>query len=185
MSERQELLNEYAATSRAFADAVERLSHLPADGEAFIRALADACMAHRTCERSRIKLDKHLRAATREIEAWEGEGGAASAPLGAPMCGTPSQVEWAQRIKCEVNTEFDRVAASFRSVAANQSGDKRADTEAIIGILEDKRAEVMRRNEAGYFIHDWQQIDDQVRQMIVRDSHYQAIKSNRTARRRF
>lgn len=82
------------------------------------------------------------------------------------------------------DTEFDRVAVSFRSVAANQSGDKRADTEAIIAILEDKRAEVMRRNEAGYFIHDWQQIDDQVRQMIVHDSRYRAIKNNRTARRR-
>jgi len=63
MSERQELLIEYAATSRAFSDAVERLRNLSADAEAFIRALADAGTAHRTCERSRIKLDKHLRAA--------------------------------------------------------------------------------------------------------------------------
>ena len=69
MSERQELLNEYAATSRAFSDAVERLSHLTADGEAFIRALADAGTAHRTCERSRIKLDKHLRAVIPQLTA--------------------------------------------------------------------------------------------------------------------
>jgi|SRR5271165_492540 len=118
------------------------------------------------------------------IEAWEGEGGAAPAPFAASMTGTPSQVEWARRIQCEVNSEFDRVAASFRSVAENQNGVKRSETETIIAILEDKRAEVMRKNEAGYFIHDWQEISDQVRQMIFHDSRYQAIKNNRTARRR-
>lgn len=58
--ERLRLLDEYAATSRAFADAVERLRHTGADGEAFIRALAAAGTAHRTCERTRIRLDKHL-----------------------------------------------------------------------------------------------------------------------------
>jgi hypothetical protein len=58
--ERQELLNEYAATSRAFSDAVERLRRPKADVEAFIRALADTGTAHRACEQSRIKLDKHL-----------------------------------------------------------------------------------------------------------------------------
>ena len=57
--ERRKLLNEYAATSRAYSDAVERLCHL-GTGEAFIRALADAGTAHRACERSRIRLDKYL-----------------------------------------------------------------------------------------------------------------------------
>jgi len=58
--ERQKLLNEYAATSRAFADAVERLRRPNAEAEAFIRALAETGTAHRACEHSRIKLDKHL-----------------------------------------------------------------------------------------------------------------------------
>lgn len=58
--ERQKLLNDYAASSRAFADAVERLRHLNTDIEAFIRALAEAGTAHRACEQSRIRLDKHL-----------------------------------------------------------------------------------------------------------------------------
>ena len=52
-----------------------------------------------------------------DIEAWEGEGGAASGPLeplsppgaGAlSLTGTANQVEWAQRIKRRVNDEFDR-----------------------------------------------------------------------------
>ncbi|MCE5311394.1 MAG: hypothetical protein LLG20_27470 [Acidobacteriales bacterium] len=123
----------------------------------------------------------------RALEAWEGEGGAAApAPLGvstASMSGTPAQVEWAERIKRQVNVEFDSVAASFRSVAGKQSGGKRTDTEAIIAILEDKRAEVMSREQAGYFIHDWQEIRDQVRQIIFHDARYQAIKSRRAARR--
>jgi hypothetical protein len=95
------------------------------------------------------------------------------------MSGTANQVEWAERIKRLVNEEFDRVARSFRSVAGKQNDAARADTEAIIAIVEEKRAEVMRRGEAGYFIHDWQEISDQVRQMIFHDVRYQAIKNNR------
>ena len=123
---------------------------------------------------------------TREIEVWEDEGGAATAPPGisaASMSGTANHVEWAERIKRQVSAEFDRVAASFRSVAARQSGRKRGETEAVIAILEDRRAEVMGREQAGYFIRDWQEISDQVRQMIFHDARYQAIQSNRAARR--
>jgi len=121
-----------------------------------------------------------------DIDAWEGEGGATRAPLSpsAASMSTASQVEWAERIKRQVNGEFDRVAASFRSIAYKQADDKRAYTTEVIAILEEKRAEVMSRNDAGYFIHDWQEIGDQVRLMIFRDPRYQAIKSNRAARRR-
>jgi hypothetical protein len=97
----------------------------------------------------------------------------------ASMTATASQLEWARRIKRQVNDEFDRVAALLRSVARKQSDSKRAETEAVIRILEDKRAGVMSKQQAGYFIHGWQEIGDQVRQMIFRDARYQAIKSNR------
>jgi hypothetical protein len=59
-SETQKLLNEYAATSRAWADAVESLRLVGDDAEAFILALDEAGKAHRAAERSRIRLDKHL-----------------------------------------------------------------------------------------------------------------------------
>jgi hypothetical protein len=117
-----------------------------------------------------------------DLDTWEDEGGAARPSLGvsrASMTGTASQVAWAKRIKRQVNAEFDRVAALFRSVASKQSKSKRAETEAVIGILEDKRTEVMSRQQAGYFIHDWQEIGDQVRQMLFRDARYQAVKSAR------
>jgi len=123
----------------------------------------------------------------RDIETWESEGGAVPGSLGASstsMSGTAAQVEWAERIKRQVNAEFDRVAASFRLVAGKQDDNKRVDTEAIIAILEEKRAEVMSREQAGYFIRDWQEISDQVRQMIFHDARYQAIKSRRGVRRR-
>jgi hypothetical protein len=74
------------------------------------------------------------------------------------------------------------VSASFRAIADKQLNEKRADTEAIIAILEEKRAEVMSREEEGYFIHDGQDIYDQVRQMIFHDSRYQAIKNNKAGR---
>jgi hypothetical protein len=121
-----------------------------------------------------------------EIEVWEGEGGATpfpSAPGPALMVGTVSQVEWSERIKSRVDAEFDRVAAAFRAAANRQKDQQRADTEAIIAILEDKRAQVMRSECAGYFIHDWQEIGDQVRQMIFKDERFQAIKRQRPARR--
>lgn len=121
----------------------------------------------------------------RHLETGESEGGTAVAPprvSSASMTGTASQIEWAKRIKRQVNAEFDRVVAIFRAVALKQSEPKRAETEAVIGILEDKRAQVMSRQQAGYFIHDWQEIGDQVRQMIFSDARYQAIKSSRGTR---
>jgi len=121
-----------------------------------------------------------------EIRLWESEGGAGLSPPGAvwpSLRGTASQVEWAVRIKRCVNDEFDRVVAAFLAIAVRQKGQPRADTEAIISILEEKRAEVMRREQAGYFIHDWQEIGDQVRQMIFHDARYQAIKSTRLGQR--
>lgn len=44
----------------------------------------------------------------RDIEAWEGEGGAVLGPVGVPATltiGMASQVEWAERIKRRVNDE--------------------------------------------------------------------------------
>jgi hypothetical protein len=59
---------------------------------------------------------------SRDIEVWEGEGGAAR--------GLPG--------------EFDRVAASSRSIVGKHSNGKRTSTEAIIAILDDRCIEVMR-----------------------------------------
>jgi hypothetical protein len=119
------------------------------------------------------------------ISAWEDEGGAVTPnpELSArSLTGTESQVEWAERIRRLVNDEFDRVAKSFRSVAAAQSTAKRARTEAILAILEDKRRGVMSRTEAGYFIRDWQDISDQVRQMIGSDARYQQLQNANSRR---
>jgi hypothetical protein len=116
----------------------------------------------------------------RQIETWEDECGAARHPdpTVTYLRGTENQVEWALRIKLQVNEEFDRVAAAFTVVAHRQNGRRRTETETIIAILEEKRLEVMRNDEAGYFIHGWQEIGDQVRQLIFQDSRYQAIKTN-------
>jgi hypothetical protein len=116
----------------------------------------------------------------KQIEAWEEEGGAPRRldPTVTSLTGTENQVEWGLRIRRQVNDEFDRVAAAFRVVAHRQTGGRRTETEAIIAILEEKRLEVMRNEEAGYFIHGWQEIGDQVRQLIFQDSRYQARKTS-------
>ena len=98
------------------------------------------------------------------------------------MTGTPSQIEWAEQIKPRVNAEFDRVVNAFEEAAAKQSGQDRTKVDAIIALVQQKRVEVMARNEAGYFIRDWQELGDQVRQMIGRDPAYQAIQARREAR---
>lgn len=102
-------------------------------------------------------------------------------PYSQPLSGTPSQIEWAELIRPRVNAEFARVAKAFGEVAAHQSEPHRLDTLTILAILEEKRSEVMANAEAGYFIRYWQELSDQVRQIIARDPRYQAIKANRAA----
>jgi hypothetical protein len=86
------------------------------------------------------------------------------------MTGTQSQIEWAEQIRPRVGAEFDRVAAAFAS---------HPNTEPILAILEEKRAEVMANDFAGYYIREWQELTDQVRQMIWRDPRYQALRGSR------
>jgi hypothetical protein len=114
-----------------------------------------------------------------KISAWEGEGGSVSDPTENKMTGTENQILWATQIRTRVDAEFDRVAAVLRAAAARQSSHNRMNTEAMIGILEEKRAEVMANPEAGYFIQDWQELSDQVRRMLVKDERYAALKTGR------
>jgi hypothetical protein len=95
------------------------------------------------------------------------------------MTGTANQVEWAEQIKIRVSADFDHVARALAAAARKQTEEDRGDTLAMIAILEEKRAAVMAKDEAGYFIHDWQELSDQVRKMIVRDPRYKKIKINK------
>lgn len=98
------------------------------------------------------------------------------------MTGTASQIEWAEQIKPRVDAEFQRVAGAFRVAASKQRKQQREDTLAVIAILEEKRVEVMANDCAGYFIRNWQELTDQVRQSIASDGRYQAIRANRETR---
>ena len=109
------------------------------------------------------------------ISAWEDEGGLQAPSPGESMTGTANQIMWAVTIKRQVDAEFDRVRRALET---------RRDTETIIAILEEKRAEVMAREDAGYFIHDWQELRNQVTQMILADSRYKGARKNNLAFRR-
>ena len=91
------------------------------------------------------------------------------------MTGTANQIEWAVQIKTRVAAEFDRVAQALEAAQADRG---------VLEILEDKRAEVMARDEAGYFIVEWQELRDQVRLLIGRDPRFQAIKAHKTLKTR-
>ena len=134
------------------------------------------------------------------IEAWEAEGGGlreitegAAEPSvvvhrGRPvaaekrMIGTANQVDWAERIRGQVSEEFDRVAMALESAMSRQPELKRGETLTTIAILEDKRGEVMAQDQAGYFIREWHEMRDQVRQLIMQDSRYQAMRAKPAAR---
>jgi hypothetical protein len=100
------------------------------------------------------------------------------------LTGTPNQVEWAERIRLTVAQEFDRVANAFHKQMNRQNALDQEETRAVIAIIEQKRTETMANTQAGYFICDWQELSDQVRQMISQDPRYQEIKDQRAARRR-
>jgi hypothetical protein len=122
---------------------------------------------------------------------WESEGGAtirldAFARLATPgfvpniaaktrLVGTPNQIEWAEQIRDRVHKEFDRVSMILKSVAAKQVCWYQTDTLELVAILEEKRHDVMAHDRAGYFIHDWHELSDQVREMIVKDPRYREI----------
>ena len=99
------------------------------------------------------------------------------------MTGTPSQIEWAEQIRPRVDAEFERVATAFRFTADHQTGADREDTLSVIAILEEKREETLANDQAGYFIRNWQELTDQVRQSIAADERYQTIRQAREARR--
>jgi len=113
------------------------------------------------------------------ISVWEGEGGSLNETSEKALTGTVNQIEWAKQIRTHVNAEFDRVITALQAAAARQSGQDRMDTQAIIAIVEEKRTEVLEHQEAGYFIHDWQELRDQVRQMVMKDDRYKAIKTGK------
>jgi hypothetical protein len=140
---------------------------------------------------------EHL--ATDVLEEWESEGGATcqldvSAHLSTPafgtniaantiLVGTPNQIEWAEQIKDRVHKEFDRVGTILKSVAAKQVGWDQTDTLKLIAILDEKYHHVMNNDKAGYFIHDWQELGNQVREMIVKDPRYGKIMAHQAARK--
>lgn len=98
------------------------------------------------------------------------------------MTGTPNQIEWAEQIKVAVAAEFDRVASALNSVALRQTGEALLDTKTAIEILEENRKIVLAREEAGYFIRNWQDLSGQVRDIIALDARHKAMQAARKKR---
>ena len=111
------------------------------------------------------------------IAAWEDEGGWQPQTPESGLTGTVNQIAWAVQIKKQVDAEFDRVCCALESARLKQPANETRKVDTMISILEDKRAEVMAHEEAGYFIHDWQELRNQVSRMIVADPRYKALTS--------
>jgi hypothetical protein len=74
------------------------------------------------------------------------------------------------------------MANAIGSTASNQVKQRQRETCSLVAILEEKWAEVMSKDQAGHFIHECQELRDQVQQMITQDSRYQVLKAIRAAR---
>lgn len=103
-------------------------------------------------------------------------------PVTVALTGTPNQIELAEQIRPLVEAEFVRVALAFQTIAASQSGPALEETKVVLGILEEKRAEALAHESAGYFITTWRELSDQVRVMIGADPRFQAIRASRLQR---
>ncbi|HEY7531248.1 MAG TPA: hypothetical protein VH681_00540 [Nitrospiraceae bacterium] len=97
-------------------------------------------------------------------------------PIVEQSVGTIHPAVWAEQIRARLAGELDRVAKMLDTASGEQPEQDRKNTQDIVKILEQRRAELMARNDAGDFIHDWQELRDQVRQMILEDPRYQSIK---------
>lgn len=87
------------------------------------------------------------------IAAWEDDGGSQPGIIESARAGTISQIDWAVQIKRQVGAEFDRVRGELEAIARKRPFrpvQRRSQINVLIAIVEDRRAEVMRRTEAGY-----------------------------------
>lgn len=100
------------------------------------------------------------------------------------MTGTPNQIEWAERIRTEVDNEFNRVSKAFQTIADRQSEEDRGDTLKILAILEEKRTEVLATEHAGIYIRDWGDLDGRVRRLLAEDPRFQTLKAAQNIRKR-
>jgi hypothetical protein len=100
------------------------------------------------------------------------------------MIGNADQMKKAERVKERLNEEFDRLARALESSAAKQAGAERMDVEAVMVILEEKRAEVMAKGQADYFLNNFRELTVNVRELIVQDSRYRDINTRKALRRR-
>jgi len=98
------------------------------------------------------------------------------------LIGTEAQVEWAERIKDQVSTEFDRVENAFLEISRRQSPLDQQDTVAIVAIVRRYRGQVLENTMAGYFIRNWQETGSQIRDMLAADVDYRAIQHARKKR---
>ena len=100
------------------------------------------------------------------------------------MIGNEDQIERAEKIKVRLNNEFDRIATALASSAAKQTGQDKSDVEAVIVILEEKRAEILSKGQADYYINNWRELNDRVRILISQDVRYLAINTRKALRGR-
>lgn len=113
---------------------------------------------------------------TTNIGEWEDDGGSIAPGREGNLIGTFNQIALAEEIRARMSAEFDRVRAALESAACKRSGQRRSDVEMTIAILEDKRAQEMSNRQAGYYIHRWSELRHQVRDLLLRDPRYRALK---------
>jgi hypothetical protein len=96
-----------------------------------------------------------------------------------PSCGQKKESS-AERAGKEIDKMVGKAGQQIEKAGEKIEDEQmQMETLSVIAIPGKKWAEVMAKDLAGYSVHEWQELRNQVRRMIVHDFRYQAIKANK------
>jgi hypothetical protein len=97
--------------------------------------------------------------------------------------GAADQISWAREIRARVSAEFDRVRSSIEAGSNKFRALDRTETATLLTLIEEHRAAVFSRDQADYFIAEWQNPADRLQRVFNGDERWRAISDARAARR--
>lgn len=98
------------------------------------------------------------------------------------LTGDPTQISWATRIRAEVSLSFDRVIIAIQTGTNKYKGLEPSETEKLLFLVEEHRADVLGVPEAQYFLDHWQDPVDRVQRLIHGDARWRVIIEAKAAR---
>jgi hypothetical protein len=100
----------------------------------------------------------------------------------ATLHGHASQISWANQIRTQIVSSFDRLVTSVESGANRYRGLEPGEISTLLAVVEEHRIKVLGVQEAQYFLDHWQDPVDQVQRLIHSDERWKNIVESRALR---